>query len=126
MILIVRLPNIAVLFLILTMQQSCIIEVSSVPEGLEELVIETRKYGSDLFTLYFKSGFMCTRNDSETVAQWCESLNARRESASESKRICTCACQDGFRTFLPQKLLCVNSTGAANFGGKREMFLLTS
>lgn len=112
----VRLPNVAVLFLILTVQQSSIIKVSSIPEGLEKLIIETRDYGSDLFTLHFKKGFQCTSKNS--VAKWCKSLNADANNpGTVGKRICSCSCQDKFRTFLPQKQMCINSTGAENFGG---------
>lgn len=112
----VRLPNVAVLFLILTVQQSSIVKVSSIPEGLEKLVIETRYYDSDLFTLHFKEGFKCTRKN--FVSEWCTSLNADFKNQEMGKRICSCTCKYNFRTFLPQKQMCVNSTGAENFGGK--------
>jgi len=111
----VRLPNAAVLFLILTVQQSSIIEVSSVPEGLEKLVIETRNYDPDVFTLHFKKGFKCTQ---KKPSEWCGSLNAYLWSTAEGKRICSCACQSEFRTFIPEEQMCVNSTRAKHFAGK--------
>lgn len=112
----VRLPNVAVLFLILTVQQSSIIKVSSVPEGLEKLSIEARKDQSDLFTQYFKNGFKCAAKI--PVSQWCVSLNAAFYSESMGRKICSCACKYDFSTFLPQKQMCVSLSGAENFGGK--------
>ena len=109
-----RLQNVAVLFLVLIVQQLSI-RVSSVPEGLEKLFIETIDYTPDLFILYFKSGYKCTKND---VSQWCGSLNAAYSSDAKDRRICSCTCKDAFRTFLPQKQVCVDSTGAKKFGGK--------
>ena len=120
----VRFPNVAVLCLILTVQQSSIIEVSSVPKGLKKLAIETRKNHlgrpqSDLFTQYFKNGSNCTANNAfNAVSLWCRSLNAAFHSESIDRKICSCTCEFDFSTFLPQKQMCVNSTGAENFGGK--------
>lgn len=117
-------PNVAALFLILTVQQSSIVQVSSVPKGLEKFVIQTRDYSSDLFTLHFKNGFKCAKNQ-VTDSQWCRSFNALPNSPwSSNRRICSCACEDMFRTFLSQKQMCVNSTGAANFGGKYRTLCL--
>lgn len=118
-------PNVAALFLILTVQQSSVVQVSSVPEGLEKFVIQRRKYGTDLFTLHFKNGFQCAKNPSD-VGKWCESLNAHYHPESNNRGICSCTCKNQFRTFLPEKQICVNSTGAANFGGKYKKRTLYS
>ena len=112
------LQNVPVLFLILTVQQLSI-RVSSVPEGLERLVIERRRYSSDLFTLHFGRGPGKCTNRTSAVSQWCKSLNANFNGpGSMGNKICSCTCKDAFRTFLPQKQECVNSTGAKKFGGK--------
>lgn len=117
------LQNVPVLFLILTVQQLSI-GVSSQPEGLERLVIETRNFDTDFFTLYFKNGFRCTKNGGDAVSKWCGSLNADYHSDSNGRRICSCTCKYPFRTFLPQKQLCLDSIGAEKFGGKLKILLL--
>ena len=123
----VRSPNVAVLFLILTVQQLSLsfIKVSSVPKGLEELAIETRKDQlgrpqSDLFTLYFKNGSKCTANNGfDAVSLWCGTLNAAFHSQSRHRKICSCTCNFDFSTFLAQRQMCVDSTRVKKFGGKQ-------
>lgn len=106
-----------VLLLFLNMQRSKL-TVSSTQAGLESLSIKRGEWESDIFTFYFANGFKCIKQHDGSVTNWCTSLNAGHQSNSNDRTICSCRCLFGSRTFLPQKQICVNATGAASCGGK--------